>query len=149
MHACIHRNRQGDQIGRIIPCWAIFYYGQLFVNYERGPNFFTTLFQSKSNTSWQKWAGQNFGLFYSKTRCYVFFPNVKLQNAKFPTVTLPNFKSSNGQMFEWAKVRHVIISNRQMFELPIFECTKFSKKNHVIYKSRQFVTSYFIAIGPD
>jgi hypothetical protein len=24
-----------------------------------------------------------------------FFPNSKLQNAKFPTVTLPNFKSSN------------------------------------------------------
>jgi hypothetical protein len=40
-----------------------------------------------------------------------FLPNVKLQNAKFSTVTLPNFKSSNVQITEWPIVQHVISSN--------------------------------------
>jgi hypothetical protein len=28
-------------------------------------------------------------------RCYIFFPNVKFLNSKFPNVALPNFKSLN------------------------------------------------------
>jgi hypothetical protein len=40
-----------------------------------------------------------------------FFPNPKLQNAKFFTVTLPNFKSLNVRIYEWPTFRSVKLSN--------------------------------------
>jgi hypothetical protein len=52
--------------------------------------------------------------------CYVFFPNPKLQNAKISTVSFPNFKSSNGQIFELSNFRNVICSTDQMFNKSLF-----------------------------
>jgi hypothetical protein len=42
---------------------------------------------------------------------YVSSSNSKFSNAKISNVTLPTFKCSNGHLFEWAKVRHVISLN--------------------------------------
>jgi hypothetical protein len=51
-------------------------------------------------------------------RCYVFFPNSKLQNVKFSTVTFPNLDLL-------PKVRKVKCSTDQMFDKPNFRQTKF------------------------
>jgi hypothetical protein len=48
-------------------------------------------------------------------RCY-FFPNSKLQNAKILTVSFPNFKSLNGQIFEQSNFWTVICLTDQMFD---------------------------------
>jgi hypothetical protein len=54
-----------------------------------------------------------------------FFPNVKFPNTKLPTVTLPKIICSNNQISELINVRNDKFLNWYLFELPIFDCTKF------------------------
>jgi hypothetical protein len=44
------------------------------------------------------------------------------------TKNRPNIIISKRQMFNRPNVRQVTLPNRQLFKLPIFECTIFSKK---------------------
>jgi hypothetical protein len=60
-----------------------------------------------------------------------FFPKTKLQNVKFSTVTLQNYKSSNVKMFELPYFRTVTLQNfkilnAKMLELPHFRNVKLS-----------------------
>jgi hypothetical protein len=50
----------------------------------------------------------------------------------------PNTRISKRQMFDRPKVRQVTLPNRQLFELPIFECTIFSKKIYSDFQQELF-----------
>jgi hypothetical protein len=51
---------QSDQIGRILACWAIVYFGQLFENFISSPNFWD-IFSTESNVLIlrKSWLGYN------------------------------------------------------------------------------------------
>jgi hypothetical protein len=71
------------------------------------------------------------GMDYESTYVLVlrFFPKTKLQNAKFSTVIVQNFKSSNVKMIELPNFGNVTLqksesSNVKMFEFPHFRMSK-------------------------
>jgi hypothetical protein len=60
---------QGDKIGRIFAYWAIYFFGDIFENYRRSPNFLATFFQQKKlcTNFEKKIVGLRFGDFFTNS----------------------------------------------------------------------------------